>query len=206
MAAPQTPVVLELRELRKSFGKTEIVRGVSLKAHAGEKIAMIGPNGSGKSTLFNLISGLFAPSAGVVQLNGYPIEGKRPFEINRLGLSRSFQISNLFPGLSVFENLRCAVLWSMGYRYTFLRPLASLTDANRRAAKVMAQIRLDGRRGGWCQRWSGDVETGVRRRANPLDQPAPGVDHDVYEGRVVQVAVRVFPRRDPQPHDAGGRA
>ena len=146
MAAPQTPVVLELRELRKSFGKTEIVRGVSLKAHAGEKIAMIGPNGSGKSTLFNLISGLFAPSAGVVQLNGYPIEGKRPFEINRLGLSRSFQISNLFPGLSVFENLRCAVLWSMGYRYTFLRPLASLTDANRRAAKVMAQIRLDGRR------------------------------------------------------------
>ncbi|MBC7705234.1 MAG: ABC transporter ATP-binding protein [Rhodoferax sp.] len=146
MAAHQTPVVLELRQLRKSFGKTEIVRGVSLKAHAGEKIAMIGPNGSGKSTVFNLISGLFAPSAGAVQLNGYPIQGKRPFEINRLGLSRSFQISNLFPGLSVFENLRCAVLWSMGYRYTFMRLLASLTDANRRAAEVMAQIRLDGRR------------------------------------------------------------
>jgi len=146
MAAPQTPVVLELRDLRKSFGKTEIVRGVSLKAHAGERIAVIGPNGAGKSTLFNLVSGLCAPNSGVVELNGHRIEGKRPFEINRLGLSRSFQISNLFPRLSVFENLRCAVLWSMGYQYSFLRLLGGLTDANRRAAEVMAQIHLQRRR------------------------------------------------------------
>jgi branched-chain amino acid transport system ATP-binding protein len=146
MAAPLSPMVLELRDLRKSFGKTEVLRGVSLDAHAGERIALIGPNGAGKSTLFNLVSGLLAPSSGTVQLNGQPVEGRRPFEINRLGLSRSFQISNLFPSLSVFENLRCAVLWSTGHRYTFLRQLSGLTDANLRAADVMAHIRLDGRR------------------------------------------------------------
>ena len=81
---------------------------------------MIGPNGAGKSTLFNLISGRFAPTSGEVLLNGHRIDGKKPFEINRLGLSRSFQITNIFPKLSVFENLRCGVLWSLGYKYTFL--------------------------------------------------------------------------------------
>ena len=69
--------------------------------------------------MFNLISGRFEPSSGDVLLNGQRINGKKPFEINRLGLSRSFQITNIFPKLSVFENLRCGVLWSLGYRYTF---------------------------------------------------------------------------------------
>ena len=141
-----TAPALELRDLRKSFGKTEIIRGCSLAVSAGERVAVIGPNGAGKSTLFNLISGRYAPSSGEVLLNGRRIDGKKPFEINRMGLSRSFQITNIFPKLSVFENLRCGVLWSLGYKYTFLRFLASLDDANTRAEQLMEMIRLHKKR------------------------------------------------------------
>ncbi len=137
---------LELKDLRKSFGKTEIIRGASLSVHAGERVAVIGPNGAGKSTLFNLISGRFAPTSGEILLNGQRIDGKKPFEINRMGLSRSFQITNIFPKLSVFENLRCGVLWSLGYKYTFLKFLADLDDANQRAAELMDMIKLHKKR------------------------------------------------------------
>jgi branched-chain amino acid transport system ATP-binding protein len=139
-------VALELKDLRKSFGKTEIIRGCSLAVNAGERIAVIGPNGAGKSTLFNLISGRFAPTSGEILLNGQRIDGKKPFEINRQGLSRSFQITNIFPKLSVFENLRCGVLWSLGYKYTFLKFLANLDDANERAEQLLEMIRLHKKR------------------------------------------------------------
>ena len=112
---------LELKDLRKNFGKTEIIRGANLAVNAGERVAIIGPNGAGKSTLFNLISGRFGPTSGEILLKGQRIDHKQPYEINRLGLSRSFQITNIFPKLSVFENIRCAVLWSLGYKYTFIK-------------------------------------------------------------------------------------
>jgi branched-chain amino acid transport system ATP-binding protein len=137
---------LELKDLRKSFGKTEIIRGVNLAVNAGERIAIIGPNGAGKSTLFNLISGRFEPSSGDVLLNGARLNGKKPFEINRMGLSRSFQITNIFPKLSVFENLRCGVLWSLGYKYTFFKFLNDLHDANARADELMEMIKLEKKR------------------------------------------------------------
>ncbi len=137
---------LELKALRKNFGKTEIIRGVDLAVEAGDRIAIIGPNGAGKSTLFNLISGRLEPTSGEVLLNGQRIDGKKPFEINRLGLSRSFQITNIFPKLSVFENLRCGVLWSLGYRYTFLRFLSNLDDANERAEELLRQVHLEKKR------------------------------------------------------------
>ena len=145
MAEP-APLALELRHLCKSFGQTDLIRGVNLAVARGERVAVIGPNGAGKSTLFNLISGRFAPSSGQVLLNGQRIDGKKPFEINRLGLSRSFQITNIFPNLSVFENLRCGVLWSLGYRYSFLRFLSKLHDANARTQLLMEQIHLDKKR------------------------------------------------------------
>ena len=140
------PFALELKDLRKNFGKTEIIRGINLAIEPGQRIAIIGPNGAGKSTLFNLISGRFAPTSGQVLLNGQAIEGMKPYEINRLGLSRSFQITNIFPKLSVFENLRCGVLWSLGYKYTFLKFLANLGDANTRANELMAMIKLEKKR------------------------------------------------------------
>jgi branched-chain amino acid transport system ATP-binding protein len=146
MSSPNSSPILELKDLRKSFGKTEIIRGVNLAVNAGERVAVIGPNGAGKSTLFNLISGRFEPSSGEIVLKGQRINGKKPFEINRMGLSRSFQITNIFPKLSVFENLRCGVLWSLGYKYSFWKFLADLDDANDRAEELMKQIRLDKKR------------------------------------------------------------
>jgi branched-chain amino acid transport system ATP-binding protein len=137
---------LELKNLLKSFGKTQIIRGIDLAVTKGERVAIIGPNGAGKSTLFNLISGRFAPTSGEIWLGTHRIDGKQPFEINRLGLSRSFQITNIFPKLSVFENLRCAVLWSLGYKYTFFKFLADLDDANDLAEQYMERIRLGKKR------------------------------------------------------------
>lgn len=137
---------LQLQDLTKRFGKTEIIRGMSLSIAAGERHAIIGPNGAGKSTLFNLISGRFAPSSGSIVLKGQDITGRKPFEINRLGLSRSFQITNIFHRLSVFENLRCAVLWSLGYRYAFWRNLNKLADAEDRAEEILLRIGLKRRR------------------------------------------------------------
>jgi branched-chain amino acid transport system ATP-binding protein len=139
-------VALELRQVHKHFGQTQIIRGASLAVRSGERVALIGPNGAGKSTLFNLVSGALAPSRGEILLNGERIEGRRPFEINRLGLARSFQVSNLFMRLSVFDNLRCAVLWSLGYRYAFWRRLSQAHDVNRRARDVLALIGLEARR------------------------------------------------------------
>lgn len=140
------PPALQFVDLRKRFGRTEIIRGVSLSIPVGERHAIIGPNGAGKSTLFNLASGRFHADSGDVQLHGRRITRARPFEINRLGLARSFQITNLFPRLSVFENLRCAVLWSLKYRYSFWRNLNKLVDAEARAEDVLARIGLKRRR------------------------------------------------------------
>jgi branched-chain amino acid transport system ATP-binding protein len=139
--SPPNPA-LELRDVRKSFGKSEIIRGASLSVQQGERLAIIGPNGAGKSTLFNLVSGRFGLSGGDILLGGRSIAGLKAYEINRRGLSRSFQISNLFDKLSVFENLRCAVLWPLGYKYSFWHRLNALKDARERAEEVMDQIGL----------------------------------------------------------------
>ncbi len=140
------PPAIELRNVHKSFGKTAIIRGVNLAIAKGERHAIIGPNGAGKSTLFNLVSGRFPVTTGAILLNGEDVTRLKPFEINRRGLSRSFQITNIFHRLSVFENIRCAVLWSLGYRYSFWHRLDGLADARERAERVMHDIGLDRRR------------------------------------------------------------
>ena len=137
---------LDIRGLGKRFGRTEVLRDLNLALCPGERVAVIGPNGAGKSTLFNLISGRDRPSAGEVWLRGQRIDGLPPYQISRLGLARSFQISNLFPRLSTVDNLRCAVLWSLGYRYSLWRRLARLRDVNERAEALLAQLRLQSRR------------------------------------------------------------
>ena len=146
VGANESAVALELRDVRKSFGRTEIIRGASLTVQRGERVAVIGPNGAGKSTLFNLISGRFGASAGDILLHGKKIDGLTPYAINRRGLARSFQVSNLFNRLSVFENLRCAVLWSLGYKYAFWRFLAGARDANERAEEMLQMVKLEKRR------------------------------------------------------------
>ena len=195
---------LELKDLSKSFGKTEVLRGVQLAVRPGERVAIIGPNGAGKSTLFNIISGRFAPSSGQVLLNGQRVEGKKPFEINRLGLSRSFQITNIFPKLSVFDNLRCAALWSLGYRYSILRFLSNLHDANARAEELMRMIRLEHKRDtvaaslGYAEGRALEIGITIAGGANVilLDEPTAGMSRsetgifvdlirDVTEGKTL---------------------
>jgi branched-chain amino acid transport system ATP-binding protein len=139
-------IALSLRNVQKSFGSTEIIRGVSLDIQEGERHAIIGPNGAGKTTLFNLISGRFPISSGEILLNGSRIDELPPHRINRLGLSRSFQITSIFPKLSVFENLRCALLWSMGYRYSFWTPLWRQKALNERTLAFLEELNLLPRR------------------------------------------------------------
>src|SRR5256714_8950297 len=145
-AADLRSCALELRDVHKSFRATLIIRGVSLQVAKGERHAIIGPNGAGKSTLFNLISGRFAPSSGSIRINGDEVAGQAPFELSRRGLSRSFQVTNIYPRLSVYENIRCSVLWCLGYRYNFWRNVAELKDANERAEKTLQQIGMTARR------------------------------------------------------------
>lgn len=136
--------VLALRGVRLSFGVTPILRGVDLALRPGERVALIGPNGAGKSTLFHVISGRLAPTGGQVLLNGRRIEGMAPHRIHHLGLSRSFQVSMLFGGLSVRENVRCALLWSQGLGLGLWRRLSRAQALNQRTQDLLVQVGLAG--------------------------------------------------------------
>ena len=183
--APAARLALQLIDVHKSFGPTPIIRGVSLDIAEGERHAIIGPNGAGKSTLFHIVSGRFPPTRGTVKLKGADITARPAYWINRRGMSRSFQVTNIFPRLSVYENVRCSVLWSLGYRYAFWRRVESLRDAHARTETVLEQINLSARR---------DVPAGVLTYAEQraleigitiaggaevimLDEPTAGMSH-----------------------------
>jgi branched-chain amino acid transport system ATP-binding protein len=137
---------LKLVEVHKSFGNSKIINGVNLEIPVGERHAIIGPNGAGKSTLFNLISGFYEVSSGRIELNGRNITGLPPHRINRRGLSRSFQVTNIFPRMTVFENIRCALLWPMGYRYSFWHMCDRLKRVNQKTEAILEKINLADRR------------------------------------------------------------
>jgi branched-chain amino acid transport system ATP-binding protein len=137
---------LQLHDVRKSFGRTAIINGVNLTVNEGERHAIIGPNGAGKSTLFNLISGRFGVTSGRIDLHGEDITGLEAEIINRRGLARSFQVTNIFPRLSVYENIRCAVLWSLGYKYSFWQRIAALKEVRERAEEIVQRIGMARRR------------------------------------------------------------
>ena len=134
---------LELKNVKKSFGPTSIIKGVNLKIRKGEIHSLIGPNGAGKSTLYNLISGVYQVSSGNIIFNNKNIENLPSHEIFRLGLSRSFQITNIFPKLSVFENIRCGLLWNSNYKYSFTKILDYEKKINENTQEILAKISLD---------------------------------------------------------------
>ncbi len=191
MSAP----AIALAAVEKRFGRTEIIRGVSLEIPAGERHAVIGPNGAGKSTLFNLISGRFAPSAGEIRLKGEDVTGLRPFEINRRGLSRSFQVTNIFPRLSVWENVRCAVLWSLGYRYSFWHGIDALPEVRARTESILEQINLLPRRqvqaGVLAYAEQRALEIGITIASGAeiilLDEPTAGMSHSEADQAVALI-------------------
>jgi branched-chain amino acid transport system ATP-binding protein len=137
---------IELRGVQKSFGDTSVIRGVNLTVVKGERHALIGPNGAGKTTLFNLISGYMKPTDGSILLKDEIVSGLRPYQINRRGLSRSFQVSNVFPNMSVWENIRCALLWATGHRCAFWKNIDNLPEVRERTAQILQDINLVSRR------------------------------------------------------------
>jgi branched-chain amino acid transport system ATP-binding protein len=186
---------IELRGVEKSFGVTSVIRNVALSVAQGERHALIGPNGAGKSTLFNLISGYMKPTLGEVRLRDEVISGLAPYQINRRGLSRSFQVTNVFANMSVWENLRCAVLWATGQRYAFWKNIDKLPDVRERTAKILQDINLTARR---------DVPAGLLTYAEQraleigitiaggadvilLDEPTAGMSHAETERAVTLI-------------------
>jgi branched-chain amino acid transport system ATP-binding protein len=186
-----TPAIA-MRGVEKSFGPTKIIRGVDLEIARGERHAMIGPNGAGKTTLFNLISGRFPISSGTIALNGQSIDGLAPHQINRLGLSRSFQITSIFPRLSVFENIRCGLLWARGYRYSFWHLLGGEKALNSEAERILEQLGLADRRHvpagllSYAEQRALEIGITVAGGADIilLDEPTSGMSHSETEQAV----------------------
>ncbi|MES2945340.1 MAG: ABC transporter ATP-binding protein [Pseudomonadota bacterium] len=139
------PAILKLHGLRKSFGATDIIRGVDLEVLPNERHALIGPNGAVQSTLFHLISGNLSPTAGNISFNGRDIGGLSPQAINHLGLARSFQITNIFPGLTVFENLRIAVMRPHKVQYTFWKFMDRNRLVHEQTERLLELVRLQPR-------------------------------------------------------------
>ncbi|HLT98517.1 MAG TPA: ABC transporter ATP-binding protein [Burkholderiaceae bacterium] len=141
-----TDFILQLKDVHKQFGRTEIIRGADLSVRRGERLAVIGPNGAGKSTLFHLISGRIPVTSGEIWFDGKRIDKENAQTIYRRGLSRSFQITNLFQRQTVYENLLSAAMWSLGYRYTFWKRISQLQPLHERAQEILELVGLQSRR------------------------------------------------------------
>ena len=138
--------VLSLQNVKKSFGGLTVLSNINLEIREGERHAIIGPNGAGKSTLFNLISGRSAPTSGRIVFRGAEIAHASPHKIARLGIGRSFQIINVFPKLSVFENIRGSVASRLGYRLNFSKPIEHLAAVTDETDRIIEEIGLTKRR------------------------------------------------------------
>ena len=141
---PQKGVVLEVQDIHKHFGGIQAVKAARLSLNAGEIHALIGPNGAGKTTSFNLISGMFVPDAGTVRLNGREIQGLAPHQICRQGLARSFQITNLFRGLPIYENLRLSLQARHPGSFNVWRDTDSYRQVHAETAELMKFLGLEG--------------------------------------------------------------
>lgn len=178
--------ILQLHDVHKSFGEAHIIRGAELELRDGERHAVIGPNGAGKSTLFHLISGQLQPTSGKIVLGDTPIQGRSPEHINHLGLSRSFQITNIFPGLTVFENLRIAVMRKHRMQYHFWRSVQRYPEVREQTEKLLEQVRLQDKQGVCAAELSYSeqraLEIGMTLASDPrvilLDEPMAGMSHE----------------------------
>jgi branched-chain amino acid transport system ATP-binding protein len=135
-------VILETEDLTKEFRGFLAVNGVRLRVRRGAIHALIGPNGAGKTTCFNLLTHFLAPTRGRIRFKGQDITGSHPADIARLGLVRSFQISAVFPHLSVLENVRVALQRKRGTSFDFWRPQRVLDALNARALELIDAVGL----------------------------------------------------------------
>jgi branched-chain amino acid transport system ATP-binding protein len=133
---------LHIKDIHKDFSGLSVLAGVDFTVREKVRHAVIGPNGAGKTTLFNIISGKFKPSSGAILFKGKEISGKSACALNRVGLSRSFQITNVFQELSVFENIRSGVRSSQGLRYHFFRKPDNNRRINERTEAIAEELGL----------------------------------------------------------------
>ena len=182
--------VLEIRNVTKRFGSLVAVRDVSLDVAKGEFCAIIGPNGAGKTTFFNLISGYFPPTSGSITFDGQDITRLSTHERVTRGMARTFQITEIFPELSVFENVRIAAEVAGGYR---LRPWINRTESaeiNKRVEETLRMVSLESK----TDRLVGELAHGDQRAAEIamalalrphlllLDEPTAGMgDQETYQ-------------------------
>lgn len=175
--------ILEVKGLWKNFGRLDAVAGVDLKFKKNELTSVIGPNGAGKTTLFNLVTGKLKATRGGVYFNGKDITGLKPYKIARIGISRIFQITNLFPELTTYENIRVAVLAKMKENKKILTLDKKLAKANEETDRIIDLIGLSDKKDTSCGVLShGDqrlIEVSVALAINPtlllLDEPTGGM-------------------------------
>jgi branched-chain amino acid transport system ATP-binding protein len=195
-------VILETDGLRKDFQGFLAVSDLSLRVRRGAIHALIGPNGAGKTTIFNLLTRVVAPSAGTIRFKGEDITRTPPAQVARRGLVRSFQISAVFPGLTVLENVRLALQRPLGTSFHFWRPARSLEVLDGRARALLEEVGLDAERGGLA----GELPYGRKRALELattlalepelllLDEPTQGLGREDI-GRVVALIRAAAARR-----------
>jgi len=178
--------ILELKGIYKDFEGLQVLSDINLEIREGERHAVIGPNGAGKSTLFNLITGKYSPSKGRVYLKGADITGANPFKPNRMGMARSFQITNIFRTMTVFENVRSAILSKNKIRYDLLSRLSKMEEIHSQTEKVLGEIGLLGRKDNTAGELSYGqqraLEIGLTIATDPelilLDEPTAGMSSE----------------------------
>lgn len=178
--------MLKVKDLHKSFGHIKVINGVSIDVPAGQRHAIIGPNGAGKTTLFHLFTGNYAPNGGQIIFNGKDITGLAPHKINRLGLARSFQITNVFPGLTVLENVRAVILSKHHIRFDLFRSVGKMAKINQESLDILQEIGLTDQKGHLAGELSYGqqraLEVGLTLASDPqmilLDEPTAGMSMD----------------------------
>ena len=178
--------MLKVKDLHKSFGHIKVINGVSIDVPTGQRHAIIGPNGAGKTTLFHLFTGNYTPNRGQIIFNGKDITGLAPHKINRLGLARSFQITNVFPGLTVLENVRAVILSKHHIRFDLFRSVGKMARINQETLDILDQIGLTDKKANLAGELSYGqqraLEVGLTLASDPqmilLDEPTAGMSMD----------------------------
>ncbi|HET9700033.1 MAG TPA: ABC transporter ATP-binding protein [Burkholderiales bacterium] len=194
--------ILETRGLAKEFKGFVAVNDISLRVRRGTIHALIGPNGAGKTTVFNLLTKFLAPTAGSIRFNGEDITAEKPAQVARRGIVRSFQISAVFPHLTVLENVRVALQRRLGNSFHFWKPESSLESLNARALELLEEVDLRE----FAGRLTVELPYGRKRALeiattlalDPelmlLDEPTQGMGHEDV-GRVTGLIKRVAASR-----------
>jgi branched-chain amino acid transport system ATP-binding protein len=178
--------ILEMIDLYKNFGDLMAINGLSFSIGKGKRHAIIGPNGAGNTTVFNLLSGRFKPTRGQILFHGRDITGMAPYRISRLGIARSFQIINVFPQLSVFENVHAVLMSKNHIRYNFLRNVKRWEKVAQEAVSLLEQIGLLDKKevpaGFLSYGEQRGLEVGLTIASDPevilLDEPTAGMSMD----------------------------